>query len=608
MARAQQRGAASPAPTIEGYALVGDTRTAALVSRAGSIDWMCVPRFDAPPLFGRLVDRDAGGSFSIDVAGTTSATRRYLDGSAVLETAITSSTGRARVTDAMVGDVTGRLLPHNVLVRKLVCDAGDVTVDVTFDPRHGLPGKSPQRHGRVRGALVCEWGSLAVSLSSTGVDVVPGRAARVALSAGDAITFVVSVADRSPLILVPPDDGERLTSSTAAWWRSWSEGLRYDGPHRDAVVRSLITLRLLTYSPSGAPVAAPTTSLPEAIGATRNWDYRYAWPRDASIGVAAFLAAGDRELAHAFMHWLLHASRLTRPRLSVMYDVYGRPAPDEQHVDASGYMDSTPVRVGNAATAQHQLDVYGWVIDAGSLLESSGGRVHGETWRALAGFGDVVAAQWTRPDAGIWEVRGRPAHYVHSKLMAWLALDRLLRMAARRRVRRTRVRAWTRERDRIAAWVRTRGVDESRGALVWKEGGADLDASLLLLPVLEFEPPGSPLTIATIDAIRRELEIAPGLVLRYRRLADDLDGDEGAFLPCSFWLVQALARAGRLDEAHETFGTLLSYANDVGLWGEEMDPSTKAHLGNFPQAFTHATLVQAALALQRADAAAREAA
>nr|QEO74155.1 hypothetical protein [uncultured bacterium] len=585
-------------PAIGDYGLVGDTRTAALVSAGGSVDWMCVPRFDGAPLFGGLVDAERGGSFTLELDGVVNSRRRYLDGSAVLRTDVETTTGSARRVDAMIAEVRGTLLPQNLLIRRVECLYGDVALRVCFDPRLGLPGRAPDRVRRIDDDVVCEWGALAVSIGcSLGLRIEPGRPVEVRLGAGESATFTISVADRCPLASVSPGTAADLVAETDRWWREWSSRVEYEGPYREAVVRSLITLRLLTYSPSGAPVAAPTTSLPEAVGAGRNWDYRYAWPRDASIGLVAFLSTGNSGLAHSFMHWLLHASRLTRPRLRVLYDVHGRPAPAEREIAVSGYQDSTPVRIGNDATAQHQLDVYGWVVDAAWLLDRSGHRLHGETWRAVAGFADYVASVWREPDAGIWEVRGDPAHYVHSKLMAWLALDRAARLARGRRVRRARVERWARERDAVASWVRENGVDRERNTLVWKAGSKETDAALLLLPVLRFEPPGSALVSGTIDAIRHDLETGDGLTLRYPRLSDALEGEEGAFFPCSFWLVQALAHAGRRDEAAEMFESLLSHANDVGLFGEEVDPETKETLGNFPQAFTHATVVQAALSL-----------
>lgn len=333
------------------------------------------------------------------------------------------------------------------------------------------------------------------------------------------------------------------------------------------------------------------------IGGTRNWDYRFSWPRDASIGLAAFLAVGKPQLARSFMHWLLHASRLSRPRLGVLYTLYGKAPPKEREVHGvPGYRNSLPVRTGNDARTQHQLDVYGWVLDAAWLLTDSGQRLHSETWRALSGLADFVVRHWRNPDAGIWEVRGEPAHYVHSKMMAWLCLDRALRIAETRRTSRARTSRWTQERDHIRNQVSDRGFDPSSGTYARFYGSSEVDAALLILPVLEFEDHPERVK-GTIDAIRKKLETEGGLVFRYWRGSDGMSGGEGAFLPCSFWLVQALARTGRREEASIIFEKLLGMANDVGLFSEEIDPSSGEALGNFPQAFTHATLIQAALSL-----------
>lgn len=346
---------------------------------------------------------------------------------------------------------------------------------------------------------------------------------------------------------------------------------------------------------------SPTTSLPEAVGSVRNWDYRFSWPRDASIGLAAFLAVEKDEEASSFLHWFLHAGRLTRPRLEVLYTIHGKPGPPEQELwDVTGYRESKPVRIGNGASTQHQLDVYGWVLDAAWLFARARGPLHGEIWRALAGLADFVANRWREPDAGIWEVRGEPRHYVHSKLMAWLALDRALRISKSHRTRAGRVHGWMSERDALAAQIRDEGFDEGLGSYVWAYGSRDLDASLLILPILEFEEPKSTRLRGTLEAVRRELGAGGPLLYRYRAGLDALEGREGAFLPCSFWLVQAHARVGQVEEAVDTFKDLLALSNDVGLLPEEIDPSDKSHLGNFPQAFTHATVVQAALAIQAA--------
>jgi GH15 family glucan-1,4-alpha-glucosidase len=588
---------------IEDYALIGDTRTAALCSQMGSIDWLCVPRFDSDPIFGRLVGGERAGSFSITPRDLLSVSRRYRSGSTVLETAWRTRTGELLLTEGMVTDLSSGLLPQMLLVRRVRCTGGRSRVSIAFDPKQGLPGHAPEVSVR-NGGLICSWGSLSVSIrSAPPLKLSPGRSTTRDLTNGEDITLVLTLADRAPLVFVEPGSALALLDQTDRWWRDWSRELRYEGAFPDTVVRSLITLRLLTYAPSGAPVAAPTTSLPEAIGEGRNWDYRFSWPRDAAIGLAGFLYAGKKEEAHSFMHWLLHSSRLTRPRLDVLYTLYGKRAPEEREIhDVPGYDGSRPVRVGNAARHQHQLDVYGWVIDAAWLL-SRESRLHAETWRAVSGFADFVAETWRAPDAGIWEVRGDPAHYVHSKLMAWLALDRAIRLGRSYHLRTTRLHRWRQEKAAIAKQVRAEGFSGARNTYVRSYGSHELDAALLLLPILEFEESGSPRTVGTIKAIQQELDAGDGLLYRYPPGADGLGGREGAFLACSFWLVQALARVGPLEQAKELFDHLQGYANDAGLFSEEIEPTTKRLLGNHPQALTHATVVQAALAIEDAESA-----
>jgi GH15 family glucan-1,4-alpha-glucosidase len=418
---------------------------------------------------------------------------------------------------------------------------------------------------------------------------------------GRPLTLALSVSDRQPLVLVDPEQAFDVLETTDQWWRRWASRIKYAGPRSGSVSRSLITLRLLTYAPSGAPVAAPTTSLPEVPGGGRNWDYRFAWPRDAGIGASAFLAVGLSDEAHSFLHWLLVASRLTRPRLHVLYTLDGKPGTDEEELPGvRGFEDSRPVRIGNEAATQHQLDVYGWVIDAAWALADSSGPLHGATWRGMRGLADFVAERWRDPDAGIWEMRQDPTHHVHSKLMAWLALDRAIRMSHAHPVRRAQRRRWDEQREALAVDVRTRGFDEELGSYVRAYGSRELDAALLTLPIMEFDPPTSPRVSGTVDAVRRALSAGGPLLYRYLPGSDGLEGREGAFLPCSFWLVQAMARIGRLSEAESLFEALCSRSNDVGLYAEEMDPTTGDQLGNFPQALTHGALVQAALALEAA--------
>jgi GH15 family glucan-1,4-alpha-glucosidase len=600
--RAQILPADSPthvAPIGE-YGLLGDTRTAALVSSDGAIDWLCVPRFDGEPLFGQLVGGSAAGTFRVGpILPATVVKRRYRNESATLETTWSVGQGRLVLTEAMVAEVAGRLLPATLLVRRLSVEGGPVEAVVEFDPRLGEHHRRP-RVGRRGRDLVCEWGSLALSLAcDPELAIETGRTTTITVTQGRPVTFVLAVAHREPLIHVDPGAAWDLVVEDEARWRAWSAQIDDSIPYRDVAVRSLLTLRLLTYSPSGAPVAAPTTSLPEQPGGVRNWDYRYAWPRDASIGVAAFLGVGKLDEARGFLWWLLHASRLQRPRLPALLTLDGRHVPAERDLRGwAGYDHSVPVRVGNGAAGQHQLDGYGWVLDAAWVLEQAGHPLYYETWRAMRGFADLVARRWPDPDAGIWEIRDDASHHVHSKLMGWLALDRALRIGATHRLSARQRTRWQAARDAIAADVKMHGFDQAKNSYIRSYGSADLDAALLVLPLLGIEEAGSPRVRDTINAIRDELSAGGPLLFRYPPGRDGLPGDEGAFLPCSFWLVQALAHTGRRPEAVELFEALLDRANPLGLYGEEMDPATGAHLGNFPQALTHAALIQAALALR----------
>jgi GH15 family glucan-1,4-alpha-glucosidase len=598
----EQAGSPSSPAAIGDYGLLGDTRTAALVSSQGAIDWFCAPRFDDPPLFGRLVGGSAAGTFRLGPAEPAIlAQRRYRRGTVTLDTTWRVGERRLTLSEAMVSTVAGRLLPTTVLVRRLSAEVGPVEAVVEFDPRRGERHRGP-RVGRRGPGLVCEWGSLALSLGTfPELRVDPGRPTSVTISPGHPVTVVMAVAHREPLVHVDPARAWELVTEDETRWKAWAAEIDPRLPFRDAAVRSLLTLRLLTYSPSGAPVAAPTSSLPEDPGGIRNWDYRFAWPRDASIGVAAFLGVGKVQEARRFLAWLLHASRLERPRLPVLLTLDGRhPARERELKGWPGYADSMPVRVGNGAADQHQLDGYGWVLDAAWVLVQDGHRLYSETWRAMRGFADTVARHWHQPDAGIWEIRGDAAHHVHSKLMGWLALDRALNIARTHRLSDRQRRRWEVAREAIAAEVTTRGFDRVKGSYTRTYDSTDIDAALLILPLLGIEAPGSERVHGTIDAIHKELAAGGPLLYRYPPGADGLPGTEGAFLPCSFWLVQALAVTGRRREAVALFEELLQLATPLDLYSEEMDPSTGAYLGNFPQALTHAALVQAALALRDA--------
>lgn len=585
---------------IADYGLLGDTRTAALSSSDGSLDWFCVPRFDGEPVFGSLVGEAAAGRFRLAPTGAAPVVeRRYRGNSATLETTWATPHGRLTLTEGMVAEVAGRPLPATLLVRRLSVEGASAEAIAEFDPRLGEHHSKPRVRRRGHD-LVCEWGSLVMSLSCDADAVVEvRRPTSLTITPGRPVTFVVTVAHLEPLIHVDPVTAWALLAEDERRWEAWSTQIDPDMPFRDAVARSLLTLRLLTYSPSGAPVAAPTTSLPEQYGGVRNWDYRYAWPRDASIGIAAFLEAGLVDEARGFLWWLLHASRLQRPRLPVLLTLDGRHAPAERSlVDWPGYAASAPVRVGNGAAGQHQLDGYGWVLDAAWVLVHAGHPLYSETWRAMRDFVDLVARRWSEPDAGIWEIRGDAVHHVHSKLMAWLALDRGLRIAQTHRISARQRQRWLAAREAIGLEVRERGFNADLGSYTRSYGSPDLDAALLVLPLIGLEGPHSTRVRGTVESIRDQLSAGGPLVYRYPPGRDGLPGTEGAFLPCSFWLVQALACTGRRGEAVELFEQMLNRASPLGLYAEEMDPTTGAHLGNYPQALTHAALVQAALALR----------
>jgi hypothetical protein len=391
--------AGEAARRIEDYGLLGDTRTAALVASDGAIDWLCVPRFDGQPVFARLVGGPAAGRFRMGPAGAaTVIARRYRPDTATLETTWDTPGGRLTLTEGMIADVRGRLLPSSLLVRRLTAVGGLVDTVIEFDPRLGEHHRSPRIEHR-GDVVVCSWSTIALALRSCpATPTEPGRPTRLTITPGRTLTVACSVADREPLIYVDPDAAWAALAADEHAWQTWCADIDGDLPHRDAVARSLLTLRLLTYSPSGAPVAAPTTSLPEDPGGIRNWDYRYAWPRDASIGIGAFLGVGKLDEARHFVAWLLHASRLDRPRLPVLLTLHGRHPTAERELDGwPGYARSRPVRVGNGAADQHQLDGYGWVLDAAWLLTNAGHRLYSETWRAMRGFADEVAKRWRQP-------------------------------------------------------------------------------------------------------------------------------------------------------------------------------------------------------------------
>ena len=558
---------------IRDYALIGDGRTAALVARDGAIDWLCLPDVDSPSVFARVLDAERGGAFELAPAEPFESEREYREGTNVLETTFRCSSGSVRVTDAMTLFDRDQLSPLREVVRKVEGLAGSVPMDWRLEPRFGY-ATAKTRIERRADAVAASSGADAIGLETWAAgdadvtrDSVGGS---FTLRAGESALLALTAAHGQPLVFSARDDVERRLDRTIRFWQEWSGRLQYDGPWRDHVLRSALVLKLLVFAPSGAIVAAPTTSLPEALGGGRNWDYRFTWLRDASYTLNAFLRLGYRDEAHAFFWWLMHASRLTQPRLQILYRVNGDAHARERELgELRGYRSSAPVRIGNGAADQVQLDVYGDVLDCIWLFVCSGGELDSATGKEVAKIVDYVAKIWQRPDSGIWEVRSEPTHFVQSKAMCWVALDRGAKLATRGAIP-DRAARWSDAAKQVRAFVDERGWDTERRSYVRATDLRELDASLLTLALLGFGDPRGERLCGTIAAVQRDLAHGP-FVERYRG-ADGVEGGEGAFLACSYWLADALARADAKDEAAALMDELVAATNDVGLASEEIDP------------------------------------
>ncbi|MFD9925711.1 glycoside hydrolase family 15 protein [[Kitasatospora] papulosa] len=593
-------------PRIEQYGLIGDMQTSAHVCDNGSIDWLCLPRFDSPGCFARMLGTQKHGSWQIapapragrSDAGAVSE-RRYRGDSLVLESLWHTSTGSVRVLDFMP--------PRDgapQVIRIVEGVAGKVPMVSAMRPRPGYGSVSPWIH-EVGGRMVAEAGADALWLD-TGVQQVEKDGVIVsafAVAAGQSVAFVLSWCPSHAAAPEVPDP-EAALAETLAFWQDWTQECTYDGPYREAVVNSSIALKAMTYAPSGGIVAAPTTSLPEEIGGGRNWDYRFTWLRDASNTLAALLGTGYRQEAHAWRRWLLRAVAGDPENLQIMYGITGERDLRERELSwLPGYKGSTPVRIGNGAADQLQLDVYGELIETLYLAHQSGVAHCTDTAVLHQRLIEHLAQRWQEPDEGIWEIRGARRHFVHSKVMAWVAIDRTIRLVEAGALNMDRV-ALIELRAAIHHEVCARGFDPERNTFTQSYGSQELDAATLLIPRVGFLPPDDPRVIGTVDAVRRELSTPDGLVRRYPTIGnhagvDGLAGDEGTFVLCSFWLVDALALTGRVDEAHALFERLLALRNDLGLLAEEYDPVHQRQLGNFPQAFSHMGLIQSALLLQQ---------
>ncbi|MFI8087812.1 glycoside hydrolase family 15 protein [Streptomyces sp. NPDC086080] len=593
-----------PVHRIEDYALIGDEQTAALVGAGGSIDWLCLPRFDSAACFARLLGDENNGHWRIAPVGADRCTRRsYREDTLVLDTEWETPEGAVLVTDLMP---QRHRAPD--LVRVVQGVRGEVTVRSTLRLRFDYGSVVPwvRRSDGHRVAVAgpdSAWLRSVPEVPTWGEDL--GTHSEFTVKEGERVAFVLTwhPSHEPRPALVDPYASLRHSVKD---WKAWAGRCRYDGPHRDAVVRSLITLKALTYRPTGGIVAAPTTSLPEEPGGVRNWDYRFCWLRDSTLTLNALLAAGYQEEAEAWRDWLLRAVAGDPADLQIMYGLAGeRRLPESELPWLSGFGGAAPVRIGNEAVNQLQLDVYGEVVDSLALARSSGLSVKPDVWALQSVLLTFLRTAWRQPDEGLWEVRGGRRHFVHSKVMVWVAADRTVRAMEESPDLEGDLDGWRKLRDEVHREVCEKGYDPARNTFTQSYGSRELDAALLLIPRVGFLPPDDPRVLGTIEAIRAELG-QDGFVRRYTPDATELDGlpgREGTFLVCSFWLADALHLTGRTDEARELFERLLGLANDVGLLAEEYDPVGERLLGNFPQAFSHIGLVNTALTLFGAEGA-----
>jgi GH15 family glucan-1,4-alpha-glucosidase len=598
---------------IAEYALLSDCRSAALVHRSGSVDWLCFPRYDSPSVFGRLLDERAG-QWSISVPGATAVRRRYLDGTLVLETEFEAPTGRLTLTDALAagpnerGHELGARSPH-ALLRRAECTAGTVELEMELAPRPDY-GRARTTLRSVPGGVIATGDASALLYSSQAPHTLEEGSvrSRVTLAAGESLAFALQYDPEGEAGWSADRIDDRLRETVTAW-RSWSAlHQRYDGPWRELVHLSGRVLQGLTYQPTGAIVAAPTTSLPETVGGERNWDYRFTWIRDSCLTLEALWVAACPDEAIQYFDFIAGAAmRQLRDEgdLQIMFGIGGeRDLTEHELPHLSGWRGSSPVRIGNGAWTQRQLDVYGEFLGAVHRLREQLGEFAPGTSGFLWDLADTALARWREPDQGIWEIRGEPRHFLHSKLMCWVALDRAIDLGGPLGAGAERMRRWLDGREEIRRAILEQGWSERAGAFTQTFGNDALDASTLLMPIVGFLPGDDPRVLATVDAIAERLTDRLGLVYRYRS-EDGLEGEEGTFLLCTFWLAHAFALGGDVERARETFGRAVAFANDLGLLAEEVDGATGEQLGNFPQAFSHVGLVNAAWAIAQAEAGSR---
>lgn len=596
---------------IADYGVIGDMGAAALVAADGAIDWCCLPAFDSPALFDRLLDADQGGFFAVSPSAPFESERTYLDRTNILQTRFTTDHGELRVTDFMPVDANldegGEPAVRDAtrcIIRRIEGVAGEVPVEVTVRPTVGWGRERPE-FSREDWGIRIEHGDRSVALVGD-LDFEPYApetwTARPVVREDETVWVSIQYLpeQRDEPVVTDVASGARALEATAAYWRRWLEGLDYEGAYPDLVRRSALALKLLVYAPSGGVVAAPTTSLPEQLGGVRNWDYRFVWLRDAGMVLRSLQHLGFHSEAMDFWEWLENICLECGDWGQIVYTIDGDPhLPERQLYHLDGYEESKPVRVGNGAAEQTQLDRFGYILEAAYICKTEMREPHPALDPVLADMADQACRQWRDPDHGVWEIGADRRQYTHSKVGCWVALDRALRLVERDLLDGDTTR-WRKNRRELRVVIERFGYNRDLGAFTQTLDGDSLDASALMIPLVGFLPTSDPRVESTVETIREQLSPAAGLLKRYRT-DDGLPGDDGAFLMCSFWLVSVLAEAGRLEEARSVFETAISYANDLGLMSEELDPSSGRLLGNFPQGFSHLGLIEALQRLERAS-------
>jgi GH15 family glucan-1,4-alpha-glucosidase len=594
------------ATPIGDYALIGDCHTAALVSGEGSIDWCCLPRFDSGSCFGRLLDRERGGFCAVSLDGRTSGHRSsYLADTLVLETVLEGERGSVRVKDFFAMREHGALRPRHELVRILECERGSAELEVEVSPRFDYGEVRPWLRRAGTGVFTAIGGDDGLLVWSDAELAIEREAliARRPIHTGERLRVLIRFV--RPHLLEREQEGSPTAETvdgrlqeTVSWWRRWRGRVALDGSAEEAAVRSALTLKALTYAPTGAIVAAATTSLPETPAGKRNWDYRYSWIRDSVLAAHALAEIGCEREAGRFRHFIVRSSAGHAEDLQILFGIGGERRAVEQELDLEGYGGAQPVRIGNGAAGQLQLDALGELLNLGWRWHLRGHSPDDDEWRFFAELVDTAVERWSEPDRGIWEWRGQPRHFVHSKACCWAAVDRGLRLA-QECARKAPTRRWQQAREEIRAAVEQRGYDERRGVFVQCFDEPQLDCALLLLPVVGFVAFDDERMARTADAVRGELD-ANGFLYRYHPKEDELPGQEGAFLACSFWLAECYARQGRLPEAREVYDRAMGAASPLGLFSEQVDPRSGALLGNYPQTLTHLSHAAATVALAQA--------